>query len=110
MEGGNIVVTGNIHATDFVGEENDPPQVPVMVLYGSERTLKVDALHRIPGCATPESEDDLCARKPLDAASQTSPADQLEPEPGTSLMPGTARAAACPGAWRVDATVVFTNH
>lgn len=53
-------MTGNIHATDFVGKENDPPQVPVMVLYGSERTLKVDALHRIPGCATCENEDDIC--------------------------------------------------
>jgi len=46
-----------MHATEFLNEETAVPTVPILVLFGSERTLKVDALHRVPGCSSPDGDD-----------------------------------------------------
>ncbi len=45
-----------MHATKFLSSDCEPPVVPVLVLFGSERSLKVDILDRIPGC---QSSGDL---------------------------------------------------
>lgn len=47
-----------MHATQFLANDADPPVVPVLVLFGSERSLKVDVLHRIPGCHASEEDPD----------------------------------------------------
>lgn len=51
-----------MHATQFLASDSEPPVVPVLVLYGSERSLKVDVLQRIPGCHSSEedSDDEVC--------------------------------------------------
>jgi DNA polymerase-3 subunit delta len=49
-----------MHATEFLTSESEPPVVPVLVLFGSERSLKVDVLHRIPGChSSADSDEDI---------------------------------------------------
>jgi len=47
-----------MHATQFLASESDPPVVPVLVLFGSERSLKIDVLHRIPGCHSSDDDSD----------------------------------------------------
>ncbi len=51
-------MTGQVHATDLLMQPNDPSDVPVLVLYGPERSLKLDVLHRIPGCADTGNRSD----------------------------------------------------
>jgi len=45
-----------MHATDYLAAKERRSDVPLMVVYGSERSLKVDVLHGIPGCA-PATDD-----------------------------------------------------
>jgi DNA polymerase III subunit delta len=46
-----------MHATEFISKDSEPAAVPVIVLFGSERTLKVDSLQRIPGCISSDDEE-----------------------------------------------------
>lgn len=51
-----------MHATQFLSSDTEPPVVPVLVLYGSERSLKVDVLQQIPGChsSDEDTDEDVC--------------------------------------------------
>ena len=71
-----------MHATQFLASDTEPPVVPVLVLFGSERSLKIDVLHRIPGCHSseddPDAEDDVCfSRVAGDDAQLTDVTDEL---------------------------------
>ena len=47
-----------IHATELLAKNEPLPDVPVLVVYGAERYLKLEVLKRIPGCGD-ETEDDV---------------------------------------------------
>ncbi len=47
-----------IHATDFLAEDKPLPDVPVLVVYGAERYLKLEVLKHIPGCGD-DTDDDV---------------------------------------------------
>lgn len=69
-----------MHATEFLSSETEPSAVPVLVLFGSERSLKIDVLHRIPGCAATDADDeeDVCfSRVAGDDAQLTDVTDEL---------------------------------
>lgn len=68
-----------MHATEFLAAESEPSVVPVLVLFGSERSLKVDVLHRIPGCySSDDDEADISfSRVAGDEAQLTDVTDEL---------------------------------
>ena len=68
-----------MHATEFLASESGAPVVPVMVLFGSERSLKIDVLHRVPGCqASGDDDSDLSfSRVTGDEAQLTDVTDEL---------------------------------
>ena len=68
-----------MHAIELLESESEPPVVSVLVLFGSERTLKVDVLHRIQGCHSSEeaAEDISVSRVVGDAAQLTDVTDEL---------------------------------
>lgn len=45
-----------MHATELLSKHASLPEVPVLVLYGGERFLKLEVLKLVPGCA--DTEDD----------------------------------------------------
>ena len=48
-----------MHATEYLATEERPSDVPIIVLFGTERSLKVDVLHHIPGCAAESDDEDI---------------------------------------------------
>lgn len=46
-----------VHATDFLAQNKTFPEVPVLVLYGTERYLKLEVLKLVPGCGDDDDED-----------------------------------------------------
>ncbi|MCA9038016.1 MAG: DNA polymerase III subunit delta [Planctomycetaceae bacterium] len=52
-----------MHATEFINSKKAFEHVPVVVLFGSERFLKLEALRRIPGCGGDGSDDELSLTK-----------------------------------------------
>jgi len=70
-----------MHATQFLANESDPPVVPVLVLFGSERSLKIEVLHQIPGChssGNDDNDDDVSfSRTAGDEAQLTDLTDEL---------------------------------
>lgn len=45
-----------LHATDILGAKTEFRRVPVVVLFGTERFLKLEVLKRIPGCQGDEAD------------------------------------------------------
>jgi len=45
-----------MHATEFLTKHTALPEVPVLVLYGGERFLKLEILKLVPGCADPDDD------------------------------------------------------
>lgn len=45
-----------VHATDFLAQNKTFPSVPVLVLYGAERYLKLEVLKLVPGCGDDEED------------------------------------------------------
>lgn len=67
-----------MHATHFLTGDCGSSDIPLMVLYGTERSLKVDILHRIPGLQSSENDDDLSfSRVAGDDAQLTDLTDEL---------------------------------
>lgn len=48
-----------MHGTDFLAKNTSLPDVPVLVLYGAERYLKLEVLKLVPGCGDSEDEQDV---------------------------------------------------
>jgi len=48
-----------MHATDFLAKHKTLPDKPVVVLYGSERFLKLQVLNIVPGCGDDDDEEDV---------------------------------------------------
>ena len=46
-----------MHATDFLAKNIALPEIPVLVLYGAERYLKLEVLKLIPGCGEETTDD-----------------------------------------------------
>lgn len=65
-----------MHATEFLSKNTTLPDVPVLVLYGSERYLKLEALKLIPGLAD-ETEDVALTRTAGKDADLKSICDEL---------------------------------
>lgn len=47
-----------MHATDFLSKNTEFPSVPVLVLYGAERYLKLEILQMVPGFGEEDSDGD----------------------------------------------------
>jgi DNA polymerase-3 subunit delta len=65
-----------MHATEFLSKNTTLPDIPVLVLYGSERYLKLETLKLIPGLAD-ETEDVALTRTSGKDADLKSVCDEL---------------------------------
>lgn len=66
-----------MHATDFLSKNEKLTGVPVLVLYGTERYLKLEVLKQIPGCGDDEDEDVAFSRTAGKDAELRSVCDEL---------------------------------
>lgn len=66
-----------VHATEFLAQHESFPSTPVLVLYGSERYLKLEVLKMVPGCGEDETEDVALTRVAGKDAELRSVCDEL---------------------------------
>lgn len=66
-----------MHATEFLSKNKTLPNVPVLVLYGSERFLKLEVLKLVPGCGDEDSDDVTLTRVAGKDAELRSVCDEL---------------------------------
>lgn len=72
-----FVVQIFMHATEFLKKHKSLPDIPVLVLYGSERYLKLEVLKLVPGIADDSSDDVALTRVAGKDAELRSVCDEL---------------------------------